>query len=292
MLSGPLTSTVISEEDMLELTPSGFYKTPRIIKGLDFLPFARDVLDCGNALYVKFRTNHDADGILSFTRVYDLGFDSSVLFDIKNQLHNRILIENIEDFEFIQYRPQTEWVAINMGNIKRLGVNEFNEFRISETFRHLHPVIFLRAGYFWHVMGIEPTDAEMDGEKVWYLYLKRQDKDFMIRVDFTSDQKFIFNPLSNSWSLDDPTQEITDIEGIKKALKSEDVSEVIVSGVPMRLARVQEIAKGVLFFVFLDTAEKRRYYYARHTTKLRIVENAESGRKEYLLDHIKAMHID
>ena len=179
-----------------------------------------------------------------------------------------------------------------MGSTTRINLEQFNEIFISDTFRHLKPVIFLRAGYFWHVMGIEPTDAEMNGEKVWYLYLKRQDRDFMIRVDFTSDQKFIFNPLSDSWSLDNPTAEITDLEGIKKALKSDEVFEVIVSGVPMRLIRVQEIAKGVLFFVFLDTSESRRYYYARRTTKLRIVENAESGRKEYLLDHIKAMHID
>lgn len=276
----------------MELTDNGFYKTPQIIKGLDFLPFARDVLDCGNELYVKFRTNHDADRILSFTRVFDLGFDNSVLFDIKNQLHNRILIEDISNFKFIQFRPNTEWVAIHMGSAKRMNVNDFNEFRISETFRRLHPVIFLRAGYFWHVMGMEPTDAEANGNKVWYLYLKRQDKDFMIRVDFSGDQKFIYNPLSDSWSLDDPTQEITDLEQIKKSLKSDEVSEVIVSGVPMRLIRVQEIAKGVLFFVFLDTSESRRYYYARRTTKLRIVENAESGRKEYLLDHVKAMHID
>lgn len=276
----------------MELTDNGFYKTPRIIKGLEFLPFARDVLDCGNELYIKFWVNHDADRILSFTRVYDLGFNNSVLFEIKNPLRNRILIENIEDFEFIQYRPQTDWVAINMGNTKRLGVNEFNEFRISETFRRLHPVTFLHGGCFWNVMGIEPTDAEVNGNKVWYLYLKRQDEDFMIRVDFSGDQKFTFNPLSDSWSLDNPTAEITDLERIKKALKSDEVSKVIVSGVPMRLIRVQEIAKGVLFFVFLDTAEKRRYYYARHTTKLRIVENEESGRKEYLLDHIKAMHID
>lgn len=213
-------------------------------------------------------------------------------FSISGTGYTHKLIEDITNFKFIQFRPNTEWVAINMGKTKRLGVNEFNEFRISETFRHLHPVIFLRAGYFWHVMGMEPTDAEMDGVKVWYLYLKRQDRDFMIRVDFSGDQKFIFNTLSNSWSLDNPTVEITDLEQIKKSLKSDEVSEVIVSGVPMRLIRVQEIAKGVLFFVFLDTAEKRQYYYAHRTTKLRIVENAESGRKEYLLDHIKAMHID
>lgn len=276
----------------MELTDGGWYKTPRIIKGLDFLPFARDVLDCGNELYVKFGTNHDAYRILSFTRVFDLGFDNSVLFDIKNPIHNRILIENIEDFEFIQYRPKTDWVAINMGNTKRLGVNEFNAFRINETFQHLHPVIFLRAGYFWHVMGMEPTDAEVNGNKVWYLYLKRQDRDFMIRVDFSGDQKFIFNPLSDSWSLDDPTQEIRDLEELKQTLRADAILDVTVSGVPMKLIRVQEIAKGVLFFVFQDEEKNKRYYYNRPAIKLRIVTDSETGEKKYLLDHIKAMHID
>ena len=187
------------------------------------------------------------------------------------------LIEDSTNFKFIQFRPNTEWVAIHMGSTKRINVGDFEELYIGNTFRRLTPVIFLHGGYFWYVMGLELSPEET-GE--WHIYLKRQDRDFMIRVDFTSDQKFIFNPLSDSWSLDNPTQEITDLEQIKKSLKSDEVSEVIVSGVPMRLIRVQEIAKGVLFFVFLDTSEARRYYYARRTTKLRIVTNAENGRKE------------
>lgn len=177
-----------------------------------------------------------------------------------------------------------------MGNTKRIDLNQFEEIWISDTFRHLKPVIVLHQEKFWHVMGLELTNVDM--ESCWYIYLKRQDSDFMTRIRIPLTQKFIFNPLSNSWSLDAPTEEITDLERIKKELKSEDVSEVIVSGVPMRLIRVQEIAKGILFFVFLDTSEARRYYYARRTTKLRIVTNAENGRKEYLLDHVKAMHID
>ena len=176
-----------------------------------------------------------------------------------------------------------------MGSTKRFGISDFDELYINQTFRKMTPVIFLHEGRFWHVMGLELAASN---EAEWFIYLKRQESDFMIRVPFARDQKFLYNPLSNSWSLDDPTQEIKDLEEIKKALKSDEVSEVIVSGVPMRLIRVQEIAKGVLFFVFLDTAEKRRYYYARHTTKLRIVENRENGNREYLLDHIKAMHID
>lgn len=276
----------------MELTQSGFYKTPRHMGWEEFLIHTRDVLACGNKMLVQFSMKEGPILVTDFQKENGLDLDNAWLFTVSGVGHTHTLIEDITNFKFIQFRPNTEWVAIHMGSTKRLGVNEFNEFRISETFQRLHPVIFLRAGYFWNVMGMEPTDAEANGNKVWYLYLKRQDRDFMIRVDFTSDQKFIFNPLSNSWSLDDPTVEITDLEGIKKSLKSDEVSEVIVSGVPMCLIRVQEIAKGVLFFVFQDEEKNKRYYYARHTTKLRIVENVESGRKEYLLDHVKAMHID
>lgn len=276
----------------MEVNAAGYYVIPRYLGWEEFLIHTRDVLACGNHMYIQFSSKEGPVLVTDFRKENGLGLDNSWLFTVSGVGHTHTLIEDITNFKFIQFRPNTEWVAIHMGNTKRLGVNEFNAFRINETFQHLHPVIFLRDGYFWHVMGMEPTDIEVEGGKVWYLYLKRQDKDFMIRVDFIGDQKFIYNPLSDSWSLDNPTVEITDLEQIKKELKLDEVSEVIVSGVPMRLIRVQEIAKGVLFFVFLDTAEKRRYYYARHTTKLRIVTNVKKGIKEYLLDHIKAMHID
>ena len=274
----------------MELTDNGFYKTPRIIKGLDFLPFARDVLDCGNELYVKFRTNHDADRILSFTRVFDLGFDNSVLFEIKNPIHNRILIEDITNFEFVQYRPQTDWVAINMGNTKRINLEQFDQIWLDQTFQKLHPVIVNHDGKFWHVMGLK-LDVDADGS-FWGLYLKRQDSDFMKEIRMPLTQKFIYNPISGSWSLDDPTQEIKDLEGIKQTLRADAILDVTVSGVPMKLIRVQEIAKGVLFFVFQDEEKNKRYYYARRTTKLRIVTNLTTGEQKYFLDHVKAMHID
>lgn len=226
---------------------------------------------------------------MSFTRVYDLGFDSSVLFKIQSKLHNRILIENIEDFEFIQFRPNTEWVAIHMGSTKRINVGDFDELYIDQTFRQMTPVIFLHEGRFWHVMGLELAASN---EAEWFIYLKRQECDFMTRVPFTRDQKFLYHPLSGSWCLEDPTREIKDLEEIKQSLKSDEVSEVIVSGVPMRLIRVQEIAKGVLFFVFQDEEKNKRYYHNRPAIKLRIVTDSKTGEQKYLLDHIKAMYID
>lgn len=275
----------------MELTDNGFYKTPRIIKGLDFLNHIHDTFECGNAMYVQFRTNEDEVRILEYKRLYDSDFDNSVLFTVNEYPMERILIENIEDYEFIQYRPQTAWKAIHMGSTKRFSVSDFEELYIDQTFRKMHPVIFLHEGRFWHVMGLELAASE---EAEWFIYLKRQESDFMTRLHFDRDQKFLFNPLSNSWSLDDPTQEIKDLEEIKQTLRADAILDVTVSGVPMKLIRVQEIAKGVLFFVFQDEEKNKRYYYNRPGIKLRIVTdpNAEIGTKKYFLDHVKAMHID
>lgn len=273
----------------MEVNAAGYYVIPRYLGWEDFLIHTRDVLACGNKMLVTFSTKEGPVLVTDFRKENGLDLDNAWLFTVSGVGHTHTLIEDITNFKFIQFRPNTEWVAINMGSTKRFSVSDFDELYIDQTFRKMTPVIFLHEGRFWHVMGLELAASN---EAEWFIYLKRQEGDFMTRIPFTRDQKFLYNPLSNSWILDDPTQEITDLEGIKKALKSEDVSEVVVSGVPMRLVRVQEIAKGVLFFVFLDTSESRRYYYARRTTKLRIVTNTENGNKEYLLDHIKAMHID
>lgn len=90
----------------------------------------------------------------------------------------------------------------------------------------------------------------------------------------------------------DNAKEIKDLEEIKQALRADAILDVTVSGVPMRLIRVQEIAKGVLFFVFQDEEKNKRYYYNRPAIKLRIVTDSKTGEQKYLLDHIKAMYID
>lgn len=274
----------------MEVNAAGYYVIPRYIGWEEFLIHTRDVLACGNKMLVQFSMKEGPVQVLYFNQVHDLGFDHAYLFQISDHPRGDILIEDLSQFKFIQFRPNTEWVAIHMGSTKRVNLEQFDEIFISDTFRKLKPVIVLHQEKFWHVMGLELNSY--DGEACWYIYLKRQDSDFMTRIRMPLTQKFIFNPLSNSWSLDAPTEEITDPEKIKQALKLDEVSEVIVSGVPMRLIRVQEISKGVLFFVFIDVSESRRYYYARRTTKLRIVTNPDTLRKEYLLDHVKAMHID
>lgn len=273
----------------MEINAAGYYVIPRYLGWEEFLIHTRDVLGCGNKMLVQFSMKEGPILVTDFQKENGLDLDNAWLFTVSGVGHTHALIEDITNFKFIQFRPNTEWVAIHMGNTKRINLEQFEEIFISDTFRKLKPVIVLHQEKFWHVMGLELAGSE---EADWFIYLKRQDSDFMTRIQMPTTQKFIYNPLSNSWALDDPTEEITELEKIKVILKGEPISAVVVSGVPMKLVRVQEIARGVLFFVFIDEEEKRRYYYARRTTKLRIVTNPDTLRKEYLLDHVKAMHID
>lgn len=274
----------------MEVNAAGYYVIPRYLGWEEFLIHTRDVLACGNKMLVQFSMKEGPIQVTDFQKENGLDLDNAWLFTVSGVGHTHTLIEDITNFKFIQFRPNTEWVAIHMGSTKRIDLEQFDEIFISDTFRKLKPVIVLHQEKFWHVMGLELNSY--DGESCWYIYLKHQDSDFMTRIRMPLTQKFIFNPLSNSWSLDAPTEEITDLEKIKVVLKGEPIREVVVSGVQMRLVRVQEIARGVLFFVFMDEEEKRRYYYARRTTKLRIVTDPDTLEKEYLLDHVKAMHID
>lgn len=273
----------------MEINAAGYYVIPRCLEWEEFLIHTRDVLACGNQMLVQFSMKEGPILATDFRKENGLGLDNSWLFSVSSTGYTHKLIEDITNFKFIQFRPNTEWVAIHMGNTKRIDLEQFEDIWISDTFRKLKPVIVLHQETSWHVMGLELGGEEDSG---WYIYLKRQDSDFMTRIQMPPTQKFIFNPLSNSWSLDAPTEEITDLQQIKVVLKGEPIREVVVSGVPMRLVRVQEIARGVLFFVFMDEDENKRYYYARRTTKLRVVTDPDTLRKQYLLDHVKAMHID
>lgn len=274
----------------MEVNAAGYYVIPRYIGWKEFLIHTRDVLACGNKMLVQFSMKEDPVQVTDFQKENGLDLDNAWLFTVSGVGHTHTLIEDITNFKFIQFRPNTEWVAIHMGSTKRINLEQFDEIFISDTFRKLKPVIVLHQEKFWHVMGLELNSY--DGESCWYIYLKRQDSDFMKEIRMSLTQKFIYNPISGSWSLDDPTQEIKDLEEIKQTLRADAILDVTVSGVPMKLIRVQEIAKGVLFFVFQDEEKNKRYYYNRPAIKLRIVTDSETGEQKYLLDHIKAMHID
>ena len=117
----------------MELTDGGWYKTPRIIKGKDFLAHIHDTYASGNAMYVEFKASEGEVRILEYRRLYEVDTEIAVLFTINTYPQKSILLKNIEEYEFIQYRPQQAWKVIHMGSTKR--------FNLDQTFQKLHPVI-------------------------------------------------------------------------------------------------------------------------------------------------------
>lgn len=86
----------------------------RIIEGLDFLEHIHATLDCGNEMWIQFSEHEYPHQVHEVTRVYDLPIGRPVLFTIRNRPRGDILMENIEDFVFVQYELQTPWVAKNI----------------------------------------------------------------------------------------------------------------------------------------------------------------------------------
>lgn len=179
--------------------------------------------------------------------------------------------------------------------VRDISIYEFKDTYKESIRKHLKAVMIQYHNQFWYIMDVVPlfTDTGM----VWDIYLKDRKYDSMEKVTVNENQTFGYSQLSKTFFFVEPepeTQTITDLEEIKQTLRADTILDVTVSGVPMKLIRVQEIAKGILFFVFQDEEKNKRYYYNRPAIKLRIVTdpNAEIGTKKYLLDHIKAMHID
>ena len=141
----------------MELTAAGYYKIPRYMGWKEFLTNTRATLDCGNHMYIQFSSKEGPVLVTDFRKENGLGLDNSWLFTVSGVGHTHTLIEDITNFKFIQFRPNTEWVAIHMGSTKRINVGDFEELYISQTFRKMTPVIFLHEGRFWHVMGLEPV---------------------------------------------------------------------------------------------------------------------------------------
>ena len=212
-----------------------------------------------------------------------------------SEVGENIFVTDITEWEFVQYRPNTAWKAIRMDKSNTEGINIYTfERTYKEEIRvNLKPVLIQYRNTFWYIMNIAPMFVK-DG-MVWDIFLKDRKYDSMVKVTVDDRQTFGYSALSKTYYFEASVPEVkqyTELEDIKQQLKQDGVFEVIVAGVPMKLVRAQEVAKGVLFFVFQDKDKEKRYYHANKGTKLRVITDVKEDTVEYLLDHIKAMHID
>ena len=276
----------------MELNESGWYKEPRVIKGLRFLKHITETRACGNCMIVDFGRVID---VIDWRYLEADTENPDPICFLGSEVGENVFVSDITEWEFVQYRPNTAWKAIRMDKSNTEGINIYTfERTYKEEIRvNLKPVLIQYRNTFWYIMNIVPMFVK-DG-MVWDIFLKDRKYDSMVKVTVDDRQTFGYSALSKTYYFEASVPEVkqyTELEDIKQQLKQDGVFEVIVAGVPMKLVRVQEVAKEVLFFVFQDKNKEKRYYHANKGTKLRVITYVKEDTVEYCLDHIKAMHID
>ena len=288
----------------MELNTEGFYKKPRVVSGFKFLSHITETLKCGNWMPVYFPNRGTID-VIDYRLNPNDRFDCSVLF-LAPLGKDDVWVEDIEEWEFVQYRPNTQWTAIEIeytttpdgkrgyyrhirkGNPMpetELAPIDFQDHYIKETFDHLKEVVVLYDEQFYTVLGMR-TNLAKPGN--YSLYLMRWASNTIRKVEIAQNQRFIYQKNSNSWLVDPVEALYTDFADVKDQLRAEGVKKVIVAGVEKELKRVSEISSGILHLVFAYEGELEHFYSTKNT-RLR-VRDGKIG-TEYLLDHVKRMHV-
>lgn len=168
---------------------------------------------------------------------------------------------------------------------EKLAPIDFQDFYIKETFDHLKEVVVLYDEQFYTVLGMR-TNLAKPGN--YSLYLMKWALNTIRKVEIAKNQRFIYQKNSNSWLVDPVEALYTDFVDVKDQLRAEGVKKVIVAGVEKELKRVSEISSGLLHLVFAYDGELEHFYSTKNT-RLRVREGKIAT--EYLLDHVKRMHV-
>lgn len=218
-----------------------------------------------NAL-VHVRPNNKRIENVIFTNIDNLSFEYATTSDGKRGYYRHIRKGN----------PMPETV---------LAPIDFQDFYIKETFDNLKETVVLYDEQFYTVLGMR-TNLAKPGN--YSLYLKRWTYDGIRKVEIAPNQKFVYQKNSNSWLVDPVEALYTDFTDVKDQLRAEGVKKVVVAGIEKELKRVSEISSGLLHLVFAYDGELEHFYSTKNT-RLR-VRDGKLG-TEYLLDHVKRMHV-
>lgn len=329
----------------MELNDLEFYKKPRAIRGLKFLSHITETRNSGNRMPVYFPLKGTID-VIDYRIDFNDPFDNSVRF-LTEWGKNDIWLDDIDEWEFVQYRPNTQWTAVKIveeddmipsvkveGNnaLVLVGPNDdrieqiiftnidtlsfeytttsdgkrgyyhhirkgnpmpdtvlapidFQDHYIKNTFDKLQETVVLYDEQFYTVLGMR-TNLAKPGN--YSLYLMRGAFNTIRKVEIGPNQQFIYQKNSKSWLVDPVEALYTDFVDVKDQLRAEGVKKVVVAGVEKELKRVSEISAGLLHLVFAYDGELEHFYSTKNT-RLRVREGKIAT--EYLLDHVKRMHV-
>lgn len=221
--------------------------------------------------------------------------DDTALVDVAlNDMNiEHVVYTNIDSLEF-EFTPGLDgapgyYRAIRkeplMKPEKTLDAIDFQDFYIKETFDRLKEVVVLYKEKFHTVLGMQHNLAKPGN---YQLYLILRLGSTIQKVEISSKQKFEYYKNADAWSIE-PTEVLyTEVSDIKPLLRADEARWVYVSGVKKKLKRVSEISDGLLHFVFVN-GDQIEHFYSTKNTRLRVRDGKIAT--EYLLDHVKRMHV-
>ena len=219
-----------------------------------------------NTAYVDVAPNDEKVEHILFTNIDALEFEYTTTPDGKQGYYHHIRKGDP--------MPETELTPI-----------DFQDRYIKNLFAKLKETVVLYDEQFYTVMSMQQNLAKPGN---YHLYLKRWVYDCIRKVEIAPNQRFIYQKNSNSWLVNPVEALYTDFADVKDQLRAEGVKKVIVAGVEKELKRVSEISSGILHLVFAYDGELEHFYSTKNT-RLRVREGKIAT--EYLLDHVKRMHV-
>lgn len=226
------------------------------------------------------------------TDVKIIGKTAQVLVAPNDDRVEKIILTDIDNLEF-EYTTTPDgkrgyYRHIRKGNPMpdtELTPIDFQDFYIKETFDRLKEVVVLYKEKFHTVLGMQHNLAKPGN---YQLCLMQRLGSTIQKVDISSNQQFEYHKNADAWAIE-PTEVLyTEVSDIKPLLRADEARWVYVSGVKKKLKRVSEISDGLLHFIFVN-GDRIEHFYSTREVRLRVREGKLGT--EYLLDHVKRMHV-
>ena len=268
--------------------PVTIYNAPRKMSGREFLKHVDQTLKCGNRMPIQFPDEPEPVDIVQWQMVATENVHQtpvSFYFSIRPNQH--IFLENIDDWVFVQNRPQTEWVAVRKEKGKVLKAPEFYVYANNEIYEKGFQPTLRAEGKNYNILSVSdgPTISQIT------VFTTRDNSNEVIKWHYEKDAEFEYDWQKDAWEGSPTVRVSTDRETIRETLNSNGGNAaVFVSG------------KGLTFYgywtsSFLDfdvyvflSGDEKQYFHSTKGTRLRTKKGGDAI--EFNLDHVRRIHVD
>nr|DAW82749.1 MAG TPA: hypothetical protein [Caudoviricetes sp.] len=261
---------------------------PRKMGGRRFLKHVDGTLKYGNRMPIQFPAEPEPVDIVQWQMVESDNINKTpVKFYFSIRPNQHIFLENIDDWVFVQKRPQTEWVAVRNEKGKVLKAPEFYVYANNEIYDKGFQPTLRAEGKNYNILSVSdgPTISQIT------VFTTRDNSNEVIKWHYEKDAEFQYDWQKDAWEGSPTVRVSTDRKTICETLNlNGGDATVFVSG------------KGLTFYgswtnSFLDfdvyvflSGDEKQYFHSTKGTRLRTKNGG--GVTEFHLDHVRRIHVD